>query len=210
MKAKFVLSLIVLSISLFPMLLHAQFSFVPKPLPECKTFLITEIGYAFRLSSVPEGLVERRHHIISDSGIMVNLNSNYAVGINNFFGFESASQFRWGMRVRARRWLNNRSSIDLSLGLNFLDSRGIRKTPQFSSEVSFNFRDLANLVILLEVTDYDITRSVWDTGYVRYTGKDTSLSTGLKFGRKIGLIGNIGYAIVGAVVGAIWIFSSEG
>jgi len=105
---------------------QAQFSFLPKPLPEASVFLITEIGYVYRVSqSIDEDnnfFSESRHHYISEIGFMKNLNPHYAVGGNFYFENEGRSASRAGFKVRLRKWLD-RYSLDLSTGLLFWDSR---------------------------------------------------------------------------------------
>jgi hypothetical protein len=214
MKNKILFSMVLLSFLVFPLLAGAQFSLKPSPLPNCKTFLLTEIGYLYRVNSFPAGLYSYSHHSYSTSnvGLMINLSSKLAIGVANFVGMDNDGQFRWGVKARARRWFGQEKSADLSLGCNLWDSRDPYDKPQLSGGLSLSFRDLLIFEILVEVAPYKIRQ--W-ADYPRYEflvikkGSDMAIYTGIKTGRTPGLIANILAAIAGIVVGGLFLFGGD-
>jgi hypothetical protein len=192
---------------------EAQFSLKPRPSPACKTYLAAEIGYLYRITSFPEDLYfyNHRSYFTSDVGIMINLSPTYALGAANFVGMDNDGQVRWGAKARARRWFGPERSVDLSLGLNFYDSRGHYKMPGFSSALSLSLHDLFIFQVLVEVTPYQIRQWQWADSLPFELlpikkGTDVAIYTGIKAGRKPGLIANIAAAIVGAVFLGLYIF----
>ncbi len=214
MRNNILFSIVLLSLLIFPLLAEAQFSLKPSPLPTCKTFLLTEIGYYYRVSSFPEELSWYKHHsyFTSNVGLMMNLSSKFSIGAANFVGIDDDGQLRWGAKARARRWFGPEKSADLSLGLNFADSRGYYDMPAITGELSLNLRDLIIFNILVEVASYKIDQYA---DYEPYEllgtkkGSDVGIYTGIKTGRKPGLIANIGIALVGAVVLGLWVFGED-
>lgn len=203
--------LMLISFFFMPLLIYAQYSLKPKPLPECKTFLISEVGYLYRVSSFPENIryYKHQHYFTSNLGVMININTNFSIGATNFVGMDSDGQLRWGLKVRGRRWFGSKSSLDLAVGLNFSDTRSRFSHPAFSSGISLNFRDLFMIEILTELTSYEYYK-VNAEGvriYPHIFMKDTDLAiyTGIKTGSTPGLVGNTLAVLVVAVIFGIYI-----
>ncbi len=212
MKNRFVFLTILLLSLVFRLSAEAQFSLKPSPLPACKSFLLTEIGYYFRVSSFPEELSFYKHHsyFTSNVGLMINLNSRFSLGAANFLGLDNDGNVRWGAKARARRWFGAETSAELALGINFADSRSYYERPAFSGELTLNLRDLLIFNVLIEVANYKIPEyAVYEPyGLLGYNkGTDTAIYTGIKTGRKVGLIANVGVAVAYAVLIGIYALS---
>ena len=82
---------------------------------------------------------------------------------------------------------------------------------EFSGELSLNLRDLLILNILVEVASYNIPEyyEVYNGGYeFRYKkGTDTGIYTGIKIGRKPGLIANIAAALTLGIIVGLYLIS---
>ncbi len=96
----------------------------PRPLPECRTFVITEALYLHRLApgEVPDsfgdaGATFMRHNLQAETGVLRNVSARYAVGLTVAggydWGFESA---RLALKVRARRWIAQHASVEIAAG----------------------------------------------------------------------------------------------
>jgi hypothetical protein len=133
---------------------------------------------------------------------MVNLSPKYALGVANFFGLDAGGDGRWGAKARLRRWFGHDNSVDLSLGLNFADSRYDFQKPGFAGELSLNLRDLLIFDVLAEVYTYKTyIYSNYPPYEVRYRkGTDVGIFAGIKTGSTPGLIGNITVGGVFAVL----------
>lgn len=103
---------------------RAALCFRPRPLPACHMFVITEALYFHRLApgEVPDsfgdaGATFMRHNLQAETGVLRNLNARYAVGLTVAggydWGFEST---RLALKVRARRWIGQHSSVEIAAG----------------------------------------------------------------------------------------------
>jgi hypothetical protein len=219
MKKNVLFPMILLLSLVFPLPAKAQFSLKPSPLPTCKAFLLTEIGYYYRVSSFPEDLYpDYKHHsyFTSNIGLMMNLSSKFSIGAANFVGIDNGHEIRWGAKVRARRWFGPEKSADLSLGLNFADSRTYYDKPAFSGELSLNLRDQLIFNILVEVGSYNY--ELFETAYydsyeqvssIIKKGSDVGIYTGIKTGRNVGLIAHIAGALIGAAILGVYLLTVE-
>jgi hypothetical protein len=212
---------IIISFSFVPSIIHAQFSLKPKPLPDCKTFLITEIGYFYRVNSTPEGLRKYPHNIVSNLGFMVNLSDVFALGATTHVSFDT-EDFRGGFKIRGRRWLSTRYSVDLSMGLILWNSRD-DKNPGISSSISFSIEDKLILEILVEIATHNFYRYYDyvdpDVGFYEipihdfyrdeWTDTDVGFYTGIKTGSgwKPGFILNVAVITVSTILLGAWVFS---
>lgn len=77
---------------------QSTLSLRPQPLPGCRSFLVTAFGFAYRVNSFAENtfILKRRHYLTSDIGVMINLNSRYALGASQFTGMEHGGENRGG------------------------------------------------------------------------------------------------------------------
>ncbi len=98
--------------------------FAAKPLPECRTFWLTEVGYykrAFGYGVFPSSPLpgERRPDLDShgswEVGLMSNRSLRTAVG-GTFLVGTGGSTFRLGLKGRYRRWIPERKFVEVSAG----------------------------------------------------------------------------------------------
>jgi len=193
--------IIIICILLISPSVQAQFSLRPQPLPQSRTFLLTEIGYSYRINSYDEDTfnLKRRHYFTSALGLMTNVNRDYALGGNLFIGMDEGGEFRAGLKVRVRRWLRRSTSIDFSPGLLFWDTRAATENFAFIGSVAVNIRDWFGVTAQLEVVPTHFPG-----------GTDTALYTGLRLGSAPGLIFNTVAMGVAAIFGIIFLFAGGG
>jgi hypothetical protein len=100
---------------------NAQMCFRGRPLPDCRTFWVTEFTYGIELA--PE---HTRGHIFSpDIGVMVNLNEKHAVGgswsLEFLYNSDHPKVFLHGPKLRYRYWLRDGFNLNASAGLLLSD-----------------------------------------------------------------------------------------
>ena len=90
----------------------AQTRFRGAPLPECRSFFLTEIS---------GGVIYDQNFVITtDLGYMRNLDPGSAVGGSIFLSAEGVVEDSWaafGLRPRYRRWLSRQTSLDAALAV---------------------------------------------------------------------------------------------
>jgi hypothetical protein len=144
------------------------------PLPECRTFWITEIGY-YRTtfgSDLPSAPLSSgaalNSHTAWDIGLMRNRTPTRADGYVAEIGFNEGG-VRIGGSRRYRFWLPSQQSLDISLGVVHL---GVRPVPNrhvpgngLTADVSYGWHDLAAATVRA-----DVVRSEGHTFGAVYTG----------------------------------------
>jgi hypothetical protein len=172
--------------------------FAGRPREYCSSFLLTQARVQYRLSPATADPV--RWYVTADIGWMKNISRRDALGVSVFggpeIGFEEA---QYGLRGRYRRWVGERSSIDVSMGAVFGTTYDIG-APGFSGILDYTISDL---FLASFGVDYANTSScalhedMFDSSCeTKYVGR-TYLGVGL--GSKLGLAA---YA-VGGVVGLL-------
>ncbi len=98
-----------------PLAGYAQTCFQGKPLPNCKSFWITEITVGIDvISSYAGGLVT------PEVGLMANLNKKHAIGGTAFLDITDNAGF--GVKGRYRYWMSKNFSIDAGAGGKISDT----------------------------------------------------------------------------------------
>ena len=210
---KKLLLVVIISFCIMPNLLNAQFSLKPKPLPDCKTFLISEIGALCRLTPLSEASWNTSSiYYVSNIGLMANLNNKYSLGATSYVIMHpSDPDFRFGLKARGRRWLGSNKSINLAAGIIYYNQEHPYKSPAFTGDLTLSFKDLAVLEVLIEILPYEYYRyeySESEKKNVRTSlakGSDIVIYAGLKIGSTPGIIGHL----VGAIVGVIFFIASR-
>jgi hypothetical protein len=127
--------------------------FRARPLPECKSFFITDFGYLYRLARNTgaqwyQG--DKNFYFLGDVGWMHNLDRQNALGATLFYGADDDGS-RLAIKPRYRRWLNDKMSLDFSAGLIFRSFDNLDKSPGFTGHIAFNFSEWAAVTTQLEI-----------------------------------------------------------
>jgi len=175
MKNSFAITGIVLGIFLSSSSLFAQLCLSAKPAPECRSCFITEFGYGYKITpplkkayismignSVTvddEWEVSGRHYLTSELGYIYNLNAKYGLGFTHFAGWDIGHNLRGGVKLRLRKWLNPKTSLDLSGGTSlwvikdFVGTDPDLKRSTFIGGASLNFSEWAAVNVMVEVLE---------------------------------------------------------
>lgn len=136
-----------------------------KPISQCNSFLITELGGYYKLNRNDRAPKGSQYLIAWELGWMKNLNEDYALGGTLLIeGNEHTKGI--GLKPRLRRWLSPELSVDVSLGILKSQESGSGLT----GDVSLNWRDWFFLTSKIE----NVNRTAWYGG--------------VKFGSYAGLI----------------------
>jgi hypothetical protein len=170
-----------------------QACFRGRPLPECRTFWITEAGVLYRFN-LPESNHNWHETLMFnwELGLMFNRSKRYAIGGSFFLNFDDYSNNTLvGFRPRYRHWLSPRISLDIAPGIILSESK--TRNFAFSGEVMLGVEDIIAAVARLDLV-----------GRESISANGPTLYGGLIFRSYPGLI--IGLA--GPIIAAI-IFASE-
>ena len=154
----------------------AQFCWRGRPLPECRTFLVTESGLYFGTELGIQG----------DLGFMVNLAPQTAIGasLHGMYGGDIDSSWgAAGVAGRFRYWLNRRWSLDLAPRVQWIEP----------SEAGRWYGPTAGASIALGWADYLAVDLAIDS----YEGLDTKYCLGLRFGSYFGAPGAVILGLLG-------------
>ena len=204
--------------------LFAQPCLTTKPAPACRSCFITEFGYAYKITSplkrraietignsvtnAYEWEVGGRHYLTSELGYLRNLNAQYGLGFTHFTRWDIGNNLRGGMKLRMRRWLNQKISLDLSGGTilwGIDDSELKRSTFIGSASVSFSDWEAVSVHIeVLETQPYDYVYPSGTDGMLYRSSSPRRRNVGVYLGYKLssapGLVGNgVALAAVGVV-----------
>jgi hypothetical protein len=94
-----------------------EFSFTPRPLSECRHFLITEFSVVYRFDDAPES-EGGWTTFLAELGLMRNVTPSSAVGGALFAGGAGDGQ-NGGVRGRYRLWLKSRGTMSRRSSLDF-------------------------------------------------------------------------------------------
>src|SRR5687767_6650484 len=168
--------------------------FVGKPMPRCKTFWLTELGYYHR--AMGTGFIQEfetasfdrpdlGNHYTLDIGFMSNRGPRTAIGGTVHLGADG-SGVRIGLKGRHRRWIAGKGVMDVSAGVL---RAGIRAPyPELNEaaygltgDVALGWRDWAALTVRADV--------------LRGDGRTVSaLYGGVRFGSYPAIVGTVAAA----------------
>ncbi len=161
-----------------------------RPLPECRSFWITEAGTLYRFD-LPQ-TNDKWHATLMynwEVGLMVNQSERYAIGGSLFFNFDDLTNHTLvGFRARYRRWLSPRISLDIAPGIILSESK--TDNVAFSGEVMLGADDLIAAVVRLDMRE---NRFKYSDNFAWYGG--------LRLRSYPGLVAGIAGPIIAA---AIW------
>ena len=216
MRLNLILSIIFLFSASFDA--YTQFSFTPKPLPACRTFLIAEVAYNYRLTSSPTGkTLETRdnqtieeffeyggsRYLTLETGLMRNISNHYAFGAAHFFGVLDEEHVLGGIKIRLRKWLANGKSIDISPGL-ILWNNDFPTTPAFTTSLDLKLKEWFAVTATYEFTPSHtelFEDPLFGDSYHTIFNENSALYVGLKTGSYPGLMVHAGAVIVGTILG---------
>lgn len=152
----------------------------------CGSFLLTETGVLFPLDDAGPAR-ERKTLVFFDGGWMKNVAARSALGASVFW--EGGDDYsRGGLRLRYRRWLGSRTSLELSPGI-VLGGNDEYDPPGFIGQAAFNAADVVSVVVEGEAARY---RYLEDSGGSRLSATrldETTFRAGLRVGSHPGLAG---------------------
>lgn len=154
-----------------------------RPSPQCRTCFVTEFGYDFKVTSplqresftsIGDSItsafadpISGRHLLSSDLGVMYNINADYAVGFTHFIGWDAGHTLFGGVKLRGRKWLNEKSSIDLSGGALLWSVEGQSFShPSFIGSASWNLSSWQSV----DLTITSRATQPWEYSYVDSLG----------------------------------------
>jgi len=154
---------------------YAQTCFAGRPLPECRSFAVLELGYAHRLDGALEatGGSPQVHYLNGELGWMFNRSGRLAVGGTVFMGalVDYAFELRPGLKARARYWLGNRTAVDVGAGVvlgRVPIDRSIgspeERRPGVSAHLGLSLHDALHLMVQTEYLANPVDRDL--VGYV--------------------------------------------
>ncbi len=212
--------------------LFAQPCLTAKPAPACRSCFITELGYGYKITSplkrtnietvgnsvtnVYEWEVGGRHYLTSELGYLYNLNAQYGLGFTHFTRWDIGHNLRGGMKLRMRRWLNPKTSLDLSGGtiLWGIDDSDLKRST-FIGGASVTFSDWEAVNVMVEVLETQSFDNLYfsDDG-TRYRNfsprrRNVGVYLGYKLSSKPGLVGNAAALVTFGVAVAIILASIQ-
>ena len=155
-----------------------------RPLPECESFLLTEVTYAERMNDRSDDGV---HSATGEFGWMRNKNERWAIGAAAFIGIRGSfsTQLRAGSEIRVRRWLADGRCLDIASGALVSGGSSGTKFGGFG-QVSYNMLDRFHLTSRWEYTPAPLQKAFgWYIG--AGFGSKTALIIGGVVGALIGL-----------------------
>jgi hypothetical protein len=174
-----------------------SFSFDPKPGTECRWFLVTEMSALSQFARTNHLTPTGRRLIAWQLGAMANLNRNQSLG-GAFQVGSGSNRYRIAAGAIYRRWLRNRSFVDLTAGPIFEgDEDGYSLTGgSWYVQAGIGLQGTVSLITRLESANLD--RPIAVAGrYPPISRRTTMCYAGFTVGGEAG-------AIVGGI-SAIWI-----
>ena len=168
-----------------------------KPMPECRTFLVTELGVYGRLDEDPTMAANNALFLSLDLGLMKNISPTTAVGFTAYGGSGDAHA-RVGVRFRYRRWLSRNTSLDLAPGVIVYGSEDGGYTHQVPGAIlgaTWNWRDWVAIGVEVEHSRYEIEGYTPGEFASPQKVSDTTWRLGGKLGSAPGVLGTA--AVVG-------------
>jgi len=172
--------------------------------PFSRSVLLTEFSFLFPLGGRAEANADIGCDMGAELGWLQRIDRRSALGAA-VFAVAGSDDPRLGARLRYRRWLSRRFSVDAGLGTILAhDSRYRDKEYVGSLGLSWNDR----LHLALQYENYRVKDYYWwydysDTGVTTSTHRAWNLYASLKFGREPGIVG-----ICAATVGIIALLST--
>ena len=176
---------------------HAQTCLRARPLPACRSFALLELGYAHRLGAprTATGASLQVHYLNGEVGWMFSRSPRLSVGGAFFAGalVDYDFELRPGLKARARRWLGDRTALDLGAGVMVgrvpVDTAVFTMTerrPGATAHLGLSLDDVVHLTVMAEYLPNPVDRDL--VGYLgARLGSKPALRSGLIVGALLGL-----------------------
>jgi hypothetical protein len=203
------------------------------PAPTCRSCFVTECGYVFQLTppmtlrsiqTVGDSITYEyayelmgRHVMTSELGYIININETYGLGFTHFIGWNFGSNLRGGLKLRMRKWLNPKTSVDVSAGaiLWGMNRSGLKDpTPVGSVSVTFSEWESVNLLVeVVEARGYDYAVDYGDgipRRNILLPQRNVGVQLGYKLSSKPGLFVNAGAVAVTGILTVVFLAALSG
>ena len=126
-----------------------------KPAGYCKSFLITEAAYMFRISKsgYTESNNNKNFYFLGEIGYMWNLDANKAIGGTLYYGFDDDGS-ELAIKPRYRHWLNSSIHLDASIGVILWNFSDMNKTPGFIAQFNLGYGDYFSVFTQFNLKNY--------------------------------------------------------
>jgi len=184
-----------------PVVAQGNPCFSPRPLPPCRSWVVTETGVRLRLSDRYEDEQELFVHYAL--GWMRNVGGRTALGVEAFGG--SDGHARGGLAIRGRRWLSDRVAADLVAGVHLMGDASAQEvkpgSPTFQARLGWADKvALVGSVDILSLRCPEFCQFVRDPNTTR-----TRAYLGAELGSGLGVFGfavtAVGFLVMGLVIG---------
>jgi hypothetical protein len=139
-----------------------------RPLPECRSFWITESAALYQLDNRSAGKWHSKLYYLVNLGWMVNRNDGYAFGGLTSLGFNDlTNDWRLHLGVRLRRWVAGETAVDITAGIPVSASR--TAFPSVFAELSAMQSDRIGATVRMEMvtSEYSSARNMGWYGGLR-------------------------------------------
>jgi hypothetical protein len=119
----------------------------PRPLPEARSFLVSEVGVMIQLVGENVAPGDDALQGVTDQGVMFNASERLGVGLV-LHGEAGGSRSRLGPAIRVRRWIGRQSSVDIQAGAMLWggEDNGVDFTgPSPHAQITINGNDVIAL-----------------------------------------------------------------
>jgi hypothetical protein len=167
-----------------------------RPSRETNGYLLTEFAVRASLSN-PDPHPGTWLYAL-DVGAMRNVGSRYGLGASAYVAStpDLGPEFHFGLRPRFRIWLDERSAVDLFVGIPIADN-SYSRTPLLYLGTALMWRDIIGLDLGVDVVDSHYAHE-----------PDVNWGAGVRMGQEVGAGSGI---LGGAILGVIFlIFASSG
>jgi len=184
-----------------------SFTLRPGPLSETHSFAVAELGVAMRMTGKKATPGDDAAAFVSDHGVLFNLSDRYAAGLV-VHGEAGSHRSRFGPAVRVRRWLDQRSAVEIQAGALVLGGEGSGvdfRGPAPFVQASFSAGDVFVLHAQVQGHAVHLRGDYAHVGGLPPTGIDEDFNdpvthVGVKLGTVPGRAGTVVVAIVAGLV----------
>ena len=183
-----------------------KFSFTPKPLAGCSSFLITEFGIFYDLDKPSD---ETSLQLAAwEFGCMVNANKRSAIGGTVFIVKDLDDAASWfGLRARYRYWLSRRISLDIAPGILLKGWKTEFRFPSFSCQTGLNLNSWLAITGQVDIISWKKSEYVptLQNGWTQYAWQERTVTKpewylGLKLGTPKGAGIGTAVAVIAAAI----------